>query len=86
MVCETWSLTFWEERRLSVFENRLLSRIFGPKRDVLTGEWRKLHNEGLNDKYSSSSVVRVTKSRRRWAGHVARMVGRDVYTEFRGEI
>jgi hypothetical protein len=57
-----------------VFENRVLSRIFGPKRDEVTGEWRKLHNEELNDLYSLPSIIRITKSRRmRWAEHVARM-------------
>jgi hypothetical protein len=57
-----------------VFENRVLRRIFGPKRDEATGEWRKLHNEELNDLYSSANIVRVIKSRRmRWAGHVAHM-------------
>jgi hypothetical protein len=63
-----------EERRLRVFENRVLRRVFGPKRDEVTGEWRKLHNEELNDLYSLPNTVRVVKSRRmRWAGHVARM-------------
>ena len=72
--CETWSLTLREECRLRVFENKVLRRVFGPKRDDVTGEWRKLHNEELNDLYSLPSIVRVVKSRRmRWAGHVARM-------------
>jgi hypothetical protein len=72
--CETWSLTLREERRLRVFENRVWRRVFGPKRDEMTGEWRKLHNEELNDLYSLPSIVRMVKSRRmRWAGHVARM-------------
>jgi hypothetical protein len=63
-----------EERRLRVIENRVLRRVFGPKRDEVTGEWRKLHNEKLNDLYSLPNIVRVVKSRRmRWAGHVARM-------------
>jgi len=57
-----------------VFENRVLRRVFGPKRDEVTGEWRKLHNEELNDLYSLPNIVQVVKSRRmRWAGHVARM-------------
>jgi hypothetical protein len=72
--CETWSLTLREERRLRVFENRVLKRVFGPKRDEVTGEWRKLHNEELNDMYSLLNIVRVVKSRRmRWVGHVAGM-------------
>jgi hypothetical protein len=69
-----WSLTLREERRLRVFENRVLRRIFGPKRDEVTGKWRKLHNEELNNLYSSPNIVRVIKLRRmRWVGHVARM-------------
>jgi hypothetical protein len=72
--CETWSLTLREEHRLRVFENRVLRRIFGPKRDDVTLEWRKIHNEELRDLYSSSSIIRILKSRgMRWAGHVARM-------------
>jgi hypothetical protein len=67
--CETWSLTLREEHRLRVFENRMLRGIFGPKRDEVKGEWRKLHSEELRD------LCRIIKSRRmRWAGHVAQMV------------
>jgi len=72
--CETWSLTLTEEGSLRVFENRVLRRIFGPKRDGVTGEWRKLHNEELNDLYCSPNIFWVIKSRRmRWAGNVAHM-------------
>jgi len=79
--CETWSLTLREECRLRVFGNRVLRRLFGPKRDEVTWEWRKLHNEELSDVYSLPNTVRVVKSRRmRWAGHVARVVeGRGVH-------
>jgi hypothetical protein len=62
--CETWSLTLREEHRLRVFENRVLRRIFGLKRDEVTGKWRKLHNEELRDLYSSSSIIRIIRSRR----------------------
>jgi hypothetical protein len=69
--CETWFLTLREEHRLRVFENRILRRIFGPKREE-DGSWRKLHNDELHSLYSSPNVVRVIKSRRmRWAGRVA---------------
>jgi hypothetical protein len=72
--CETWSLTLREEHRLRVFENKVLRRVFGPKRDEVSGGWRKLHNEELHDLYSSPSIIRIIKARRmRWAGHVARM-------------
>jgi len=72
--CETWSLILREERKLKVFKNMVLRRIFGPRRDEVTGGLRRLYNEELNDLYSSPDIVRVTKSRRmRWAGNVARM-------------
>jgi hypothetical protein len=72
--CETWFLILREEHRLRVFEIRLLRRIFGPKRDEVTGEWRKLHNEELHDLSSSPSIIRIIKSRNmRWAVNVARM-------------
>jgi hypothetical protein len=59
--CETWSLTLREEHRLRVFENRVLRGIFGPKRDEVTEEWIRLHNEELNDLYSSPNIIRVIK-------------------------
>jgi len=72
--CETWSLTRREGRKLRVFENMVLRRISGHMGDEVTGEWRRLHNEALNDLYSLSNIVRAIKSRRmRWAGHVAHM-------------
>jgi len=72
--CETWSLTLREERKLRVFENMVLRRIFVPRRDEVTWEWMRLHNEELNDLYYSPNIVRVIKWRRmRWAGHVTRM-------------
>ena len=68
--CETWSLTLSEESRLRVFENRALRGIFGSKRDEVTGDWRKLHNEELNDLYCSPNIIRLIKSRRmRWRGN-----------------
>jgi hypothetical protein len=74
----SWSLTLREEHRLRVFENRMLRRIFKPKRDEVTGGWRKLRNEELHNLYSSPSKIRMTKSRKmRWAGHVARRERRE---------
>ena len=75
--CKTWSITLRGQHRLSVFENRVLRRIFGPRMDRVTGEWRKLHNEELNDLYYAPNIVRVIKSKiMRWMGYVARMVER----------
>jgi hypothetical protein len=78
--CETWSLTLREDHKLRVFENRVLRRIFGPKRNGVTGGWRKLHNEELHKLYSSPSIIRIIKLRMRWEGHVERMgEKRNVY-------
>jgi hypothetical protein len=77
---ETLSLTLREERRLRVFENRVLRRIFGPRRNEVTREWRKLHNEELHELYSSPGIIRIIKARRmRCVGHVARM-GENAYS------
>jgi len=85
--CETWLLIFRKERRLRVFENRVLGRIFGTKMDEVIGEWMKLLNEELNDLYFSPNIVRVIKlGRIRWAGHVAGMgESRGVYSALVGK-
>ena len=81
--CETWSLTLREERRRRVFENRVLRRVFGPKRDEVAGEWRKLHNEELRDIYSLPNIVWVVKSRRMRGRGMWRVWGRgEVCTGF----
>jgi hypothetical protein len=86
--CETWSVTLREEHRLRVFENTVLRRIFGPTRDEVTGEWRKLHNGELHILYTLPDIIRQIKSRRmRWAGHVTRMgEGRNVYMVLVGNL
>jgi hypothetical protein len=81
--CETWSLTLRQKCWLRVFENRVLRRIFGPKRDEVTGEWRRLRSREVYAVYSSQNIIRVIKSRRRrWAGHVVRMGRVEVHTGF----
>jgi len=84
--CETWSLTLTKKGRLRVFDNSVLRRIFEPKTDEVTGEWRKLHNDELDDLYSSPNIIQAIKLRRvRWAGHVACM-GRDVHRSLWGTV
>jgi len=81
--CENWSLNLREKHRLRVFKNRVLKKIFGSKTDEVTGEWRKLHNEELNDLYFSLNIIRVIKWRRmRWAVHVESMGRAEVHTGF----
>jgi hypothetical protein len=85
--CETWSLTLREKHRLRLFENRVLRRILGPKRDEVMGEWRKLHSGELHNLYTSPDIIGQVKSRRmRWAGYVACMgEGRNVYSVLVGK-
>ena len=72
--CETWTLTLREEKRVQIFENKVLRKIFGPKRDDQTGKWRGLYNGELHDLHGKPDIIRIVKSRRlRWAGHVTRM-------------
>jgi hypothetical protein len=87
IICvETWSLTLREERGLRMSENGVLRRIFGPKRDEVTVEWRKVHYKKFNDLYSSSTIIRVIKSRRMgWTGHAARMGKERCIQNFVGE-
>jgi hypothetical protein len=83
---ETWSLTLSEEHRLRVFENRVLRRIFGPKRDKVTEEWRKLHNAKVHNLYSSPHIRQIKSRRMRWVGQVACIgEGRNVYTVLVGK-
>jgi hypothetical protein len=81
--CETWSLTLREEHRLRVFENRVLRKIFGPKKDEVIGVWRKLHNQELHNLHSSPNIIIMINSRKiRWAGHVACMGRRVMHIGF----
>jgi hypothetical protein len=81
--CETWSLTLREEHRLMVFENRVLRRIFGPKKHEVTGEWRKLQYEEVRDLYPASSIITIFKSwRMGWEGHVERMGRRGLLIDY----
>jgi hypothetical protein len=81
--CETWLLTLRENYRLRVLEKRVLRKLFGPKRDEVTGKWRKLHNEEFNDLYSSSNITWLMKLKRmKWAGDVALWVRGEVHTGF----
>ena len=84
--CENWSVKLREEQRLRVFENRVLRKVLGSRKDEVTEEWRRLHNEELYDLYCSPNIIRVVKCRRmRWAKHVARMEdSKDVYSVFVG--
>jgi hypothetical protein len=83
--CETWSLTLREKHRLRVFENRVLRRIFEPKRDEVTGEWRKLHSEELHILYSSPNIRQIKSRRMRWAGHVERIGEEESVQGFDGK-
>ena len=84
--CETWLFTQMEKHRLRIFENRVLRRIFGPKRDEVTREWRKIHNEEFNDQYSSSNIVCMNISRMRWVGACSMYGGEERYIQgFGGE-
>ena len=84
--CETWSLTLREERRMRVFENMVLRRIFGPKRGEVTGVYRKQHNEELFDLYSSPNIRLIKSTRMRWTGNVARMEAEEnCIQDFGGE-
>jgi hypothetical protein len=85
-LCETWSLTLREEHRLRLFENTVLRRIFGTKRNEVIGGWRKLHNEELHNLYSSPSIIRMMKSRRmRWEEHATRVGKRGMHIGFGGK-